>query len=217
MPRFNRKELTTEYTEYTEFDPPSRSVPVFFLCVPCIPWFNPALVSFRSKNASTLSRRSLGKDRWSPFSLVPGPHHLSASRMPRFNRRELTTEYTEYTEFDPPSRSAPVFFLCVPCVLWSIGLAPAANHPRLDPAVSRVTFPAVTKFADIAEAALRLPDKDRLHLADRLLGSLPPPAGASDPDQILAEALRRDAELESGNVQPLSENAFWAGVRRAQR
>ncbi len=72
----------------------------------------------------------------------------------------------------------------------------------------------MTKLAEIEAAALRLPDKERLHLADRLLGSLPPPA-TSEPDEILAEALRRDAELESRQVQPLSEDAFWAGVRRA--
>ena len=72
----------------------------------------------------------------------------------------------------------------------------------------------MTKLADIEVAALRLTDQERLHLADKLLGSLPPPPAASEPDEILAEALRRDAELESGQVKPLSEDAFWAGVRR---
>jgi putative addiction module component (TIGR02574 family) len=72
----------------------------------------------------------------------------------------------------------------------------------------------MTKLADIEGAALRLPDKERFQLADKLLGSLPPPPDASEPDEILAEALRRDAELESGQVKPLSEDAFWAGVLR---
>lgn len=72
----------------------------------------------------------------------------------------------------------------------------------------------MTKLADIEAAALRLPDKERLHLADKLLGSLPPPAVASEPDQILAEALRRDAEIESGKAKPLTEDAFWAGACR---
>ena len=72
----------------------------------------------------------------------------------------------------------------------------------------------MTKLADIEGAALHLPDKERFHFADKLLGSLPPPPDASEPDEILAEALRRDAELESGQVKPLSEDAFWAGVRR---
>jgi hypothetical protein len=62
-------------------------------------------------------------------------------------------------------------------------------------------------------AALRLPDKDRLHLADKILGSLPAPLAPAELEEILAEAIRRDAELESGEVLPLAEEAFWAGVR----
>lgn len=75
----------------------------------------------------------------------------------------------------------------------------------------------MTKLADIEAAALRLPDKERLHLADKLLGSLPPPPAASEPAEILAEAVRRDAELESGRVQSLTEDAFWAGARRTRK
>jgi putative addiction module component (TIGR02574 family) len=75
----------------------------------------------------------------------------------------------------------------------------------------------MTKLAEIEAAALRLPDKERLHLAGKLLGSVPPPSMASDPEQILDEALRRDAEIESGQVKPLTEDAFWAGVRRAPK
>ncbi|MEY2880027.1 MAG: putative addiction module component [Verrucomicrobiota bacterium] len=74
----------------------------------------------------------------------------------------------------------------------------------------------MTKLAELEAAALRLPDAERLHLADALLGSLPPPPAAAEPDEILAEALRRDAEIESGRVKPLSDAAFWAGVRRAR-
>jgi hypothetical protein len=72
----------------------------------------------------------------------------------------------------------------------------------------------MTKLAEIETAALRLSDRERLHLADALLGSLPPPPAASEPEEILAEALRRDTELETGRAEPLSEAAFWAGVRR---
>jgi hypothetical protein len=32
-------------------------------------------------------------------------------------------------------------------------------------------------------------------------------------EEILAEAIRRDEELESGMVKPLAEEAFWAGLR----
>jgi hypothetical protein len=33
-------------------------------------------------------------------------------------------------------------------------------------------------------------------------------------EEILAEAIRRDQELKSGAVEPLTEEAFWDGVRR---
>lgn len=67
---------------------------------------------------------------------------------------------------------------------------------------------------EIEAAVLRLSDKERLQLTDKLLGSLPPPPAAGGPDEILNEAVRRDAELESGNARPLSEAEFWNGVRR---
>jgi hypothetical protein len=67
---------------------------------------------------------------------------------------------------------------------------------------------------DIEAAALRLPDRDRLHLAEKILGSLPAPLAPAIPEEILAEAIRRDAELESGEVLPLTEKAFWAGAHR---
>jgi Putative addiction module component len=67
---------------------------------------------------------------------------------------------------------------------------------------------------EIEAAVLRLPDKDRLRLADKILGSLPAPLAPAEPEEILAVAIRRDAELESGEVLPLTEEAFWAGVCR---
>jgi hypothetical protein len=66
----------------------------------------------------------------------------------------------------------------------------------------------------IEAAALRLTDEDRLPLADKILGNLPAPLLPAEPEQILAEASRRDAELESGAVLPLTEEAFWAGGGR---
>ena len=75
----------------------------------------------------------------------------------------------------------------------------------------------MTKLAEIEAAALRLPDNERLLLANKLIGSLPTSPQANTPDQILTEAVRRDAEMESGQVKPLSEDAFWAGARRARK
>lgn len=67
---------------------------------------------------------------------------------------------------------------------------------------------------EIEAAILRLPERDRLRLMATLLGSLPSPPGAHTRDEMVAEAHRRDAELESGREQPISEEQFWAGVRR---
>ncbi len=75
-------------------------------------------------------------------------------------------------------------------------------------------FRAMSTLQEIEAAALRLSGRDRLHLADKILGSLPPPPLPAEPKEILAEAIRRDSELESGVVRPLTEEAFWAGVRR---
>jgi len=67
---------------------------------------------------------------------------------------------------------------------------------------------------EIEAAILGLPEQGRLHLADEILGGLPQPPGALGSEEILAEVIRRDEELESGMLKPLSEEAFWAGVRR---
>jgi hypothetical protein len=54
----------------------------------------------------------------------------------------------------------------------------------------------------IAAAALLLPEKERADLASRLLRSLPPVA--SDDDDGVAEALRRDAELDADATQAMT-------------
>jgi putative addiction module component len=54
----------------------------------------------------------------------------------------------------------------------------------------------------IVAEALRLPEKDRAGLASRLLRSLPPVA--FDDDEGVAEALRRDAELDADPAQAIS-------------
>lgn len=72
----------------------------------------------------------------------------------------------------------------------------------------------MSTLQEIEAAVLRLSDKDRLQLADKLLRSLPAPPEAGNPDDILNEAVRRDAEFESGEIRPLSESEFWNGLRR---
>ena len=54
----------------------------------------------------------------------------------------------------------------------------------------------------IAAEALRLSEKERADLASRLLRSLPPVA--FDDDDGVAEALRRDAELDADPSQAMT-------------
>jgi hypothetical protein len=73
----------------------------------------------------------------------------------------------------------------------------------------------VSTLQEIEAAILGLSEQDRLHLADKILRSLPKPPEAMVSEEILAEALRRDQELENGVLEPLTEEAFWDGVRRS--
>ena len=71
----------------------------------------------------------------------------------------------------------------------------------------------MTPLKELETAVLRLPEKDRMRLTDRLLGTLPAP-DACEPGEILAAAEQRDTELESGKAKPLSEAQFRSGVCR---
>ena len=73
----------------------------------------------------------------------------------------------------------------------------------------------MSTLQEIEAAILGLSEQDRLHLADKILRSLPQPPGAMLSEEILAEAIRRDEELESGMVKPLAEEAFWAALRQS--
>ena len=73
----------------------------------------------------------------------------------------------------------------------------------------------MSTLQEIEAAILGLSEQDRLHLADKILRRLPKPPGAMVSEEILAGALRRDQELENGVLEPLTEEAFWDGVRRS--
>ena len=64
-------------------------------------------------------------------------------------------------------------------------------------------------LSDVEQEAMKLPECDRASLASRLLNSLP--AVLSDSDEGIAEALRRDAEVEQDPAAALS----WEELRRA--
>lgn len=65
------------------------------------------------------------------------------------------------------------------------------------------------KTAEIQKMALQLPARSRLKLAGELLRSTAP---ITSPEETLAEAVRREEEITSGKVKPLSEAEFWRGV-----
>ena len=66
------------------------------------------------------------------------------------------------------------------------------------------------KLAEIATAALSLPDRDRASLAVQLIDTLPP----SGTDVTDDEVERRERELESGQVTAISHDELVRRVRR---
>ena len=67
----------------------------------------------------------------------------------------------------------------------------------------------------IAAEALRLPEMERAGLAARLLRSLPPVA--FDEDEGLAEALRRDAELDADLAQAMTLREMDSQVQQRHK
>jgi putative addiction module component (TIGR02574 family) len=67
----------------------------------------------------------------------------------------------------------------------------------------------------IAAEALRLPEKDRAGLASRLLQSLPPVA--FDDDEGVAEAIRRDAELDADPNQAITLRDMDSHIKQRRK
>lgn len=67
----------------------------------------------------------------------------------------------------------------------------------------------------IASEALRLPPKERALLAGSLWESLKDPSESADQDEaaVLALALERDREIETGKVQAISHKELMAKLR----
>ncbi len=70
----------------------------------------------------------------------------------------------------------------------------------------------MSALQQIEKAVLALPVEQRALLAESLLGSLPPLGDEISEAEELAEAERRDREIESGQVQPLNDAEFWRRV-----
>ncbi len=65
---------------------------------------------------------------------------------------------------------------------------------------------------EIEKLALDLPERDRASLAANLLESLPPVL--SDEDEGVAEALRRDAEIDSDPAEAFSLEQLESHIQR---
>jgi len=72
----------------------------------------------------------------------------------------------------------------------------------------------MSAIEEIEKEVLALPLEQRVSLAEALLGSLPSPAEETTEAEEMAEAARREKEIESGRVKPRSEAEFWRRVAR---
>ena len=75
----------------------------------------------------------------------------------------------------------------------------------------------MTAIEDIEKTVLALPVKQRALLAESLLSSLPPLSEDWSEAQELAEVERREREIESGKVQPVSDAEFWRRVEAGRK
>ena len=75
----------------------------------------------------------------------------------------------------------------------------------------------MSAIQQIEKTVLALPVEQRVLLAESLLGSLPPPGAEVSEADELAEAERRDREIESGQVQPFNDAEFWQRVEDGRK
>jgi len=75
----------------------------------------------------------------------------------------------------------------------------------------------MSAIAEIEKTVLALPVEQRAMLAESLLGSLPPVSDDVSEAEELAEAERRNREIESGQVQPLSDTEFWKRIEAGRK
>lgn len=75
----------------------------------------------------------------------------------------------------------------------------------------------MTAVEEIRNKALALGVNERALLAESLLTSLPPLSEEWSEAEELAEAERRDNEIESGQVQALHDGEFWKQVEARRK
>jgi hypothetical protein len=75
----------------------------------------------------------------------------------------------------------------------------------------------MTAVEEIRKQVLALGIEDRASLAELLLSSLPPDSEEWSEAEELAEAERRDGEIETGQAQVLHEGEFWQRIEARRR
>lgn len=75
----------------------------------------------------------------------------------------------------------------------------------------------MTEVAELEKAALQLPLGQRLSLAQSLPDSLPLASEDLSEEAELAEAERREREIETGQAQPIGEAELWRRLEAARR
>jgi len=70
----------------------------------------------------------------------------------------------------------------------------------------------MSAIEEIEKRVLALPLAQRVFLAESLVGALPPAAEEMTEAEEMAEVERREREIESGQVRPLSEAEFWRRI-----
>lgn len=76
---------------------------------------------------------------------------------------------------------------------------------------------AMAAVEEIKKQALALGVKERVQLAESLLSSLPSVGEEWSEAEELAEAERRDREIEADQVQALHDGEFWQRVEARRR
>lgn len=68
---------------------------------------------------------------------------------------------------------------------------------------------------ELTSIVMKLPDKQRAQLVANLLASLP--SVLTDQDEGIAEALRRDAQLDDGSQEAISLDDLEAAINNRRR
>ncbi len=71
----------------------------------------------------------------------------------------------------------------------------------------------MSAIEQIEKTVLALPVEQRVLLAESLLGSLPPIGEEWSEEEEIAEVERREKEIATGQVQPVSDAEFWRRVK----